>query len=96
MVEIGLVFTVNSKALLCTLVSKRLSTQDRLCNWGISAPNMCMICQNGLESHDHMFFGCSYSWNVWRKLQSYTGCLVNNGELKSKAELKLATKLSIS
>ncbi|PWA51685.1 hypothetical protein CTI12_AA460550 [Artemisia annua] len=39
----------------------RLSTQDKLGVWGINAPNMCLLCYQGLENHDHLFFGCAYS-----------------------------------
>lgn len=43
----------------------RLPTRDRLRGWGMTIPSVCVLCSNGVESHAHLFFECSYSLDVW-------------------------------
>lgn len=45
----------------------RLPTKDRLLSWGVSVPAACVLCSNGIESHQHIFFECSYSVDVWSR-----------------------------
>ncbi|GAA0158737.1 hypothetical protein LIER_15683 [Lithospermum erythrorhizon] len=47
------------------LVQNRLSTKDRLCRWGKEVDLHCVLC-GGFETHDHLFFECSYAAEVWR------------------------------
>ncbi|KAL1223760.1 hypothetical protein V5N11_020313 [Cardamine amara subsp. amara] len=39
----------------------RLPTRDRLRGWGMDVPSSCLLCSNGLETHDHLFFSCPFS-----------------------------------
>ncbi|XP_058222497.1 uncharacterized protein LOC131332341 [Rhododendron vialii] len=48
----------------------RLSTKDRLRNWGMAVDALCCLCQDEEESHHHLFFDCSYSTRVWQYLVS--------------------------
>lgn len=48
------------------LMWDRLSTRDKLINWGISVPPECILCGNLPESSSHLFFECSYSTEVWQ------------------------------
>ncbi|XP_058183541.1 uncharacterized protein LOC131301336 [Rhododendron vialii] len=48
----------------------RLSTKDRLRNWGMALDALCCLCQDEEESHHHLFFDCSYSTRVWQYLVS--------------------------
>jgi len=41
----------------------RLSTGDRMKNWGIE--QCCMLCGEKNETRDHMFFACPFSFTVW-------------------------------
>lgn len=43
----------------------RLPTRDRLRRWGMNIPSSCVLCSNGDESHDHLFFECSFSSRIW-------------------------------
>lgn len=46
---------------------ERLPTRDRLATWGLSVPENCVLCSSGRESHQHLFFGCSYAIDVWNR-----------------------------
>jgi len=53
----------------CSLISwlaiqNRLSTEDRLVLFGIKDSSYCSFC-SGVENHDHLFFGCHYTKQVW-------------------------------
>ncbi|XP_023644828.1 uncharacterized protein LOC111832493 [Capsella rubella] len=47
------------------LVLNRCPTRDRMLRWGLQTKAECLLCNNSLESRDHLFFNCSYSWIVW-------------------------------
>ena len=49
-------------------VLKKLGTQDRM--RGSTA--QCILCQSQQESHDHLFFQCPVSMQIWRSV-SYKG-----------------------
>ncbi|KAJ6422466.1 hypothetical protein OIU84_027431 [Salix udensis] len=46
----------------------RLRTLDRLPATSIDDQN-CKLCTNLPESHDHLFFSCSFSSQVWKLIQ---------------------------
>lgn len=53
----------------CSLISwlaiqNRLSTEDRLVLFGIKDSSYCSFC-SGVENHDHLFFRCHYTKQVW-------------------------------
>ena len=43
----------------------RLSTKDRLVRWGMAIDANCVLCGEGDESRDHLFFVCNFSRKVW-------------------------------
>lgn len=45
----------------------RLSTKDRLFNWGVVQSTECMLYVNGVETHNHLFFECSFSNWLWKQ-----------------------------
>ena len=60
---------ITKYAFLPWLVTQnRLATGDRMLAWNIGANLSCVLCQNVMESRDHLFFECSYSGEVWPKL----------------------------
>ncbi|XP_074265798.1 uncharacterized protein LOC141588245 [Silene latifolia] len=60
--------------IICSLaVQQHLATIDNLQVRGIQLANRCSLCQNGLESHDHLFFKCDYSAAVWDRLLQWMG-----------------------
>ncbi|GKC51496.1 putative RNA-directed DNA polymerase, eukaryota, reverse transcriptase zinc-binding domain protein [Tanacetum coccineum] len=53
-----------------------LKTQDRLRPWdsrGGSLPTCCPLCDGPPDSHDHLFFDCAYSSQVWNEVKSLAG-----------------------
>ncbi|XP_010551193.1 PREDICTED: uncharacterized protein LOC104821877 [Tarenaya hassleriana] len=44
----------------------RLPTKDRLQQWGITSDATCRLCDGEDESHQHLFFGCTYASHLWR------------------------------
>lgn len=47
----------------------RLSTEVRLVLFGIKPTSCCSLC-NGSESHDHLFFNCPFSCQVWNSISA--------------------------
>ena len=46
---------------------KRLPTKDRLITWGLVVPDMYVLWTSQVESHQHLFFECSYTGAIWSK-----------------------------
>ncbi|KAL1194824.1 putative ribonuclease H protein [Cardamine amara subsp. amara] len=49
-------------------IHNRLSTGDRMLNWNVGSSGMCVLCSNGLETRDHLFFSYTFSAEVWADL----------------------------
>ncbi|GJV72227.1 hypothetical protein Tco_1492222 [Tanacetum coccineum] len=47
-------------------VKQRLKTQDKLCSWDLSSSLMasCPLCETHIDSHEHLFFECSFSTQI--------------------------------
>nr|GEV26233.1 reverse transcriptase domain, reverse transcriptase zinc-binding domain protein [Tanacetum cinerariifolium] len=60
------------------VVEKKLKTQDRLWQWDVG-PSIdlnllrCPLCELVLDSHDHLFFKCSFSLQVWSQVRVLCG-----------------------
>ncbi|KAJ9557338.1 hypothetical protein OSB04_011952 [Centaurea solstitialis] len=55
----------------CNACYGRLPTQDRIIAWLPDEPVLsCPLCGMGADSHDHLFFQCVYSREVWRRLKA--------------------------
>ena len=54
-------------------ILNRLPIKDRLISWGIDINRDCCLCQEELETRNHIFFGCSYSRSIWGMLLSLCG-----------------------
>ena len=46
-------------------ILNRLSTHDRIFTF-TPGPLACVLCHQGMETHDHLFFDCSFSSFVWQ------------------------------
>lgn len=46
----------------------RLSTYDRMLNWNSTINPICVLCQQSMETRNHLFFSCSYSSQIWQNL----------------------------
>ncbi|KAJ9536430.1 hypothetical protein OSB04_un000388 [Centaurea solstitialis] len=52
----------------------RLPTQDRLILWKHDPPDWkCSLCGSCLDSHQHLFFECTYAALVWAKVRETIG-----------------------
>ncbi|CAN7134773.1 unnamed protein product [Brassica rapa subsp. narinosa] len=49
-------------------ILNRNPTFDRLISWNIDIDPACLLCGDGEESRNHLFFECSFSLVVWRSL----------------------------
>ena len=52
------------------LVLDRIPTRDRLISWGINVDANCLLCNSMPESRNHLFFSCSFSFQLWSKVAS--------------------------
>ncbi|XP_058216810.1 uncharacterized protein LOC131327682 [Rhododendron vialii] len=43
---------------------------DRLGSWGLGTTAGCRLCLNDVETHEHLFFSCPYSKEVWQVVLS--------------------------
>lgn len=46
----------------------RCPTKDRMINWGLQTNPTCVLCNSFLETRDHLFFDCNFSYFVWNPL----------------------------
>ena len=67
-------------------VLNRLPTMDRLVAWSLADSGNCRLCQDGMETKDHLFFGCCYSRAIWRAILNLCGLRreVHNWKAKLK------------
>ena len=48
----------------------RCPTKDRMIGWGLHVDPMCVLCNSQLESRDHLFFDCPFSYDLWTLIAS--------------------------
>ncbi|GJR54546.1 hypothetical protein Tco_1405067 [Tanacetum coccineum] len=63
---------------LWLVIKRKLKTQDLLRPWdvggGVNASQMvCSLCGTQPDSHDHLFFDCIFSTQVWDSVKPYMG-----------------------
>lgn len=49
-------------------LQNRLTTGDRMVMWNQGINGSCVLCQQQLETRDHLFFRCTYSSSLWSRL----------------------------
>lgn len=49
-------------------VLDRCPTKDRMQRWGLQIDTSCILCNAPSESRNHLYFECTYSWNLWSEL----------------------------
>lgn len=42
-------------------------------NWGVTNNQQYVLCSEGIESSEHLFFTCDYSKNIWTQLLYWQG-----------------------
>ena len=50
---------------LLTALTNKLLTRTGLMQFGIINTDICVLCNSGSESVDHLFVSCSYSSYIW-------------------------------
>nr|GEU32489.1 hypothetical protein [Tanacetum cinerariifolium] len=60
---------------LWLVIKKKLKTQDRLLRWDVngSLARSCTLCESQPDSHEHLFFECSFSRQVWCHMRKLVG-----------------------
>ncbi|XP_074305587.1 uncharacterized protein LOC141640805 [Silene latifolia] len=56
---------------ICLVAHNRLLSQDRLVRMQIATCNRCLLCDDGEENIDHLFFQCSYSQQCVRLIEDW-------------------------
>nr|GEX24019.1 hypothetical protein [Tanacetum cinerariifolium] len=59
------------------IMRRKLKTQDNLMSWDMSslvAVNSCLLCSSLPDSHEHLFFECTFSRQVWTHMSKMAGC----------------------
>ncbi|GJZ53701.1 RNA-directed DNA polymerase, eukaryota, reverse transcriptase zinc-binding domain protein [Tanacetum coccineum] len=61
-------------------IHERLQTQDRMLKWNKDPNLKCPLCEVSCDSHQHLFFQCTFSKEIWsvflRRMQS--NCKAHN------------------
>lgn len=47
-----------------------------MCYWGYTGSTLCLLCLACQESRDHLFFSCSFSRRIWRRVM--VDCLIKD------------------
>ena len=47
------------------VVLNRLPTKDRMLRWRVNLDSCCLLCEEELESRDHLFGECPYMIQIW-------------------------------
>ncbi|XP_024990498.1 uncharacterized protein LOC112524776 [Cynara cardunculus var. scolymus] len=56
--------------ILCVALKQRLKMHDKLRFWEAHSDLSCAFCQNGPDSHSHLFFECPFPNLVWNGLKA--------------------------
>nr|GEX92409.1 hypothetical protein [Tanacetum cinerariifolium] len=60
---------------LWLMIKGKLKTQDKLRSWDVSSSlaTCCTLCETQPDSHEHLFFDCSFSKQVWCHMRDLAG-----------------------
>lgn len=54
--------------ILWVAINNRLATKDKLRLWGLNSNDTCVLCNGQAECRNHLFFECSFSADIWKKV----------------------------
>ncbi|GJQ95829.1 hypothetical protein Tco_0006968 [Tanacetum coccineum] len=65
---------------LWLVIKQKLKTQDKVASWEVSDSLMtvCPLCEMVRDSHEHIFFECSFSKQVWDYMKSFAALPYSN------------------
>ncbi|KAL1199403.1 hypothetical protein V5N11_007693 [Cardamine amara subsp. amara] len=88
-------------------VLDRCPTKARILSWGLTTSPNCLLCNNHLESRDHLLFDCPFSWSIWepitrrcnlpslgQALRSWSGSFLQIQQLQGTVISKKLTRLA--
>lgn len=82
---------ISKHAFICWLAMlNRLSTQDRMLDWGLIHSAKCVFCQASWEDRNHLFFGCGWTSAIWKKLLKI--CLISRSHGQWEEEIEWLLK----
>ncbi|GKE01812.1 reverse transcriptase domain, reverse transcriptase zinc-binding domain protein [Tanacetum coccineum] len=57
------------------VIKQRLKMQDKVARWDMSDSllTVCPLCELVSDSHEHLFFECLFSQQIWNHMKSYAG-----------------------
>ncbi|KAF3497455.1 hypothetical protein DY000_02055670 [Brassica cretica] len=55
------------------VIQNRCPTKDRLLSWGLQVDSLCPLYNVGQESRNHLFFDCSFSFQIWSVMAARCG-----------------------
>nr|GEU70749.1 hypothetical protein [Tanacetum cinerariifolium] len=60
---------------LWIVIKRKLKTQDNLWSWEVfsSLASNCPLCESQPDSHEHLFFECPFSTQVWLHMRDLAG-----------------------
>ncbi|GJV38022.1 hypothetical protein Tco_1410499 [Tanacetum coccineum] len=60
---------------LWLIIKRKLKTQDLIFSWDVSSAlgNVCSLCEVQSDSHEHLFFECPFSHDIWNHMKTLTG-----------------------
>ncbi|GKE69324.1 hypothetical protein Tco_1527396 [Tanacetum coccineum] len=60
---------------LWLIIKQRLKTQDKVCSRDVSSSlaSLCPLCDLQPDSHEHLFFECQFSQQVWSHFKPLAG-----------------------
>ncbi|GJV69830.1 RNA-directed DNA polymerase, eukaryota, reverse transcriptase zinc-binding domain protein [Tanacetum coccineum] len=62
-----------------------LRCRDTLSSWDVVAGlmNVCPLCETQPDSHEHLFFDCSFSFQIWSRIKQFAGLMGSGSSLDS-------------
>ncbi|XP_074266724.1 uncharacterized protein LOC141590005 [Silene latifolia] len=67
-------------------MQRKLATVDKLNQKGQCIVNRCILCKTDSESHQHLFFNCTFAITVWTGVLQWLG--MSNRTRNMRKELK--------
>lgn len=52
------------------MIQNRCPTRDRLLGWGLQVPPHCLLCNSVMETRNHLYHSCSFSFDLWSRVAS--------------------------
>ncbi|XP_074300643.1 uncharacterized protein LOC141631940 [Silene latifolia] len=63
---------VPKHSIICWLIKQEaINIREKLFRLQISDNNQCVLCKNGIETHEHLFSRCKYSEQIKEQLESW-------------------------